>query len=112
VTPALTALLQDPRRAQEVAPEAVPALLVELAAVQTALAARLLAPNLEGPGNGQPPEGDRLLKVREAAGKLGMTPDYLYHHSKKFPFTVKPTSRMLRFSARGIEKFIRQREGR
>lgn len=54
---------------------------------------------------------DRLLDVVEAAQRLGTSQDYLYRQAKKLPFTVRIGSR-LRFSAHGIERFIRSRQGR
>ena len=55
---------------------------------------------------------DRLLTVEEAARKLAVSDDWLYRHADKLPFTVRIGDRHLRFSAAGIEKFIRQRAGR
>jgi len=57
-----------------------------------------------------PPE-DRLLDVHGASERLGTSTDYLYRHSSKLPFSIRIGSR-LRFSARGIERFIRTRQGR
>ena len=55
---------------------------------------------------------DRLLKPSEAAEKLGLTMDYLYRHADTFPFTVRPSPKQLRFSARGIEEWIRKERAR
>lgn len=64
-------------------------------------------------GNGaHPSEEDRLLTVDEAATKLGVSKDWLYRRAKKLPFTVFQSPRMVRFSIRGIERYIRQRQGR
>jgi excisionase family DNA binding protein len=54
---------------------------------------------------------DQLLDVDEAADRLGTSTDYLYRHSGKLPFTVRIGSR-LRFSARGIDRFISTPQGR
>ena len=54
--------------------------------------------------------GDRLLNVREAAARLCITPDWLYRHHKQLPFVVRH-GRLLRFSAHGIEDYIRKRRG-
>ncbi|MBI4582735.1 MAG: helix-turn-helix domain-containing protein [Planctomycetes bacterium] len=98
----LDALAEDPTRAAEVPAEEVPGILVRLAALQTALAANLAMPASAAP--------DRLLDAEEAATMLGASMDYLYRHAKKLPFTVR-VGRRLRFSQKGIEKFIRQRQG-
>ena len=55
-------------------------------------------------------QGDRLLNVDEAGEKLGVKPDWLYHHHKSLPFTVRH-GRLLRFSELGIEEYIRKRRG-
>jgi predicted DNA-binding transcriptional regulator AlpA len=55
---------------------------------------------------------DRLLTVKEASRKLGLTIDYLYRHADHFPFTVRVGPRQLRFSLHGMERYIRQRTTR
>lgn len=107
----LAALFEDPARVAEIPPDRVPALLGEIERLRATLWARLTTP---AGGNGQPdpPAEDRLLSVTEAAEKLGLTEDYLYRHAKTLPFTVRVGPRQLRFSLRGIERYIRQRQGR
>lgn len=77
--------------------------------VKAELWARLTA------GAGRPtvpdPE-DRLLTVEEAAEKLGVSTDWVYRRSKTLPFVVRPSVGVVRFSLHGIEKYIRQRQGR
>lgn len=58
-----------------------------------------------------PAEPDRLLTVAEAAQRLGLSKDHLYRHANAYPFVVRLGSR-LRFSERGFERYIRQRQGR
>lgn len=108
--PSLDQLVADPARAHDLLPEAARDLLVQVVGLQTVLLARALS--TPAGGNGQP-EGqeDRLLTVEEAARKLGLSRDYIYRHAKTFSFTVRLGSR-LRFSERGIERYIRQRQGR
>ncbi len=55
---------------------------------------------------------DRLLTTKEAAIKLGLSKDYLYRHAQTFPFTVRIGARHLRFSFKGIERYISTRRGR
>ena len=55
-------------------------------------------------------EEERLLTVDDAAVKLGVTRDWLYRRAKSLPFTVRPSPGKVRFSLRGIEKYIRQRQ--
>lgn len=52
---------------------------------------------------------DRLLKIEEAAARLGTSPDWLYRNAGRFSFTVRLSPRQLRFSAKGIDRFITNR---
>jgi len=108
----LALLLADPARAAEVPADAIPALLAQLAAEQarvsaleTALAARLA----EAAGTNGPP-ADQLLTVEEAAAKLGTTRDWLRRHPH-LPFVVRLSPGQVRYSAKGIERFIATRMG-
>lgn len=96
----------------QIPPEQIPAMLAQLAAMQSTLAARLLGAPPTTNGQSHPPaESDRLLDIQEAATMLSVSPDWLYRRTKKLPFVVR-LGRQIRFSARGIEKHIRQRAGR
>ena len=53
---------------------------------------------------------DRLLSADEAATLLAVSPDWLYRHAKKFPFTRKLGPKMLRFSHQGIKKWLATRK--
>ena len=105
----LALLLADPARAAEVPADAIPALLAQLAAEQarlsaleTALAARLAAAaGTNGPH-------DQLLTIDEAAAKLGTTRDWLRRHPH-LPFVVRLSPGQVRYSAKGIERFIAMR---
>ncbi len=91
-----------------------PRLLGDLERLKASLWARTMSPlaTHDGlSGTTRPTGGDQLLTVEEAAEKLGVSRDWLYRHSKKLAFTVR-LGRHLRFSARGIERYIRQRQGR
>jgi hypothetical protein len=52
---------------------------------------------------------DRLLTVHDAATILAVTPDWLYRHADDFAFTVRPGPGQLRFSALGIQEYLRKR---
>ena len=103
-------LLRDPMRIDAVPPYAIPPLLCQLAALQSALAARLLTPPASTEGHAA--EGDTLLDVAETARRLGTTKDWLYRHANRLPFTVRMGPRQLRFSANGLARYLRQRQGR
>lgn len=49
---------------------------------------------------------DRLLKVAEAAVRLGVTPRWLYAHASDFPFTVRLPGRRLRFREGGLTAYL------
>jgi predicted DNA-binding transcriptional regulator AlpA len=54
---------------------------------------------------------DRLLDTEEASKVLHVSPDWLYRNSRKLPFTRKLGSKVLRFSYRGIQTWIRKGVG-
>ena len=60
-------------------------------------------------GNGHQ-DGDKLLDAEEAAKTLSVSPDWLYRHANRLPFTRKLRPRMLRFSEQGIQKYIATRK--
>jgi predicted DNA-binding transcriptional regulator AlpA len=105
----LEAVLSDlEAQAQHLSVERLPQFLGSLARVAATAQQRLLLPSLSLPAEGE----DRLLKAEEAATRLGTTRDYLYRNAGKLPFTVRLGPGQLRFSERGIQKFIRSRQGR
>ena len=81
--------------------------LPELIAQVEALKARLYA-RLTSASPAPAAIRDRLLNVKEAAQKLGRSPDWLYRHGSELPFVVRD-GRLLRFSEQGIEEYIRRR---
>jgi len=104
----------------ELPEEQIPAAIAQLAAAQAMLAARLLA---NGNGVHEPQTADRLLTAKEAAPLVGVSADYLYSHAEQLPFSVKlpaaktksasgETKTHLRFSAQGIQRWIKSRAGR
>ena len=53
-------------------------------------------------------ETDKLLTIDEAAAVLNTSKDYLYRHHHELPFTVRLSPRQLRFSAKGITRYIEE----
>jgi excisionase family DNA binding protein len=104
-------LLGDPRLVEAMPPEVARALLLQLAPLTEALRLRALSPPASVNGQPEAPAEDRLLTVEEAAQKLGLSRDWCYRQAKRLPFAVR-IGRQLRFSERGIERYIRQRQGR
>src|SRR2546422_100188 len=84
--------------------EALPAALAHLAALQARVAARL-ATGVAGNGNGSPQAEDRLLSVKEAAEVLHVTVDWLRRHPE-LPFVVSVSPGQMRYSARGLQRYI------
>lgn len=86
------------------------ALWCQLAALQNVLAARCLQ-DLVISHETQAPDRDHLLTVGEAAARLACSTDWLYRHHPRLGFAVR-NGRHLRFSADGLERYIRERAGR
>jgi len=89
------------RAARELPVEELPVLIGQLEAAKAAAWARLAVPQAQ-------PEHDELLNVTEAAGRLGVSTDYLYTHHRDYAFTRRQGRKLL-FSAIGIDTYIRQR---
>jgi len=55
-------------------------------------------------------EGDHLLDAEEASKILSVSPDWLYRHGSRLPFTRKLAPRVLRFSSQGIQRYLSTRK--
>ena len=95
----------------DISPQEALSIIGDLERLKASVWMRLMGAQAKGDGHA-PAREDLLLTVKEAAQKLGVLPDWLYRRAKKLPFTVRLGKRHLRFSARGIERYIRQRQGR
>ena len=98
-------LLADPAN---IPPNLIPAVLSRLSALQTTLTTRLLEAQ-HSPEHSE--NSEALVDVDEASRRLATSKDWLYRHAKRLPFTVR-VGRALRFSTHGIDRYIRQRQGR
>ncbi len=105
--PDLSALLRDPTRVAEIPIEAIPPLVMQLAALQSAMAVRLMLAQENAASN----PDDRLLGIEEATRKLGVSMSWLYRRSSALSFVVR-MGRKLMFSEQGIDRYIKQRSGR
>ncbi|PYQ05208.1 MAG: hypothetical protein DMF82_09025 [Acidobacteria bacterium] len=85
--------------------EDLPRLAGDFEAARAATWGRILAPR---PASAETIP-DQNLPVDEAAGRLGVSKDYLYRHADRLPFTVR-IGRKLLFSARGLEKWNAQKQ--
>jgi excisionase family DNA binding protein len=88
-------------------PAQIRALLSQLTALQGVMAARLIAARCDENADGM----DVLLSVDEAAQRLGVSTDWLFRRSRTLPFVVR-LGRHLKFSTRGIDRYLRNRIGR
>ena len=103
----LAALVEDPGKVATVPAGKIPALLSQLSAVQSAMAARLVSADRDDAAGSE----DTLLTVEQAAERLGVSKDWLFRRSRTLPFVVR-LGRHLRFSNRGIDRYLRSRTGR
>jgi len=90
-------------------PERIPALITQLAALQSALAARLMTPTQE-PQIEATDSADVLLKVDEVADRLRKSAKWVYRRAKTLPFARRLGPRSWVFSQNGMERWLaRQR---
>jgi predicted DNA-binding transcriptional regulator AlpA len=103
----LTRVLQD---VDTIDPDELPSLLAQVAALLGTLSTQLLTTQRDV-RRGMQSDEDSLLTVTEAAQRLNTSPDWLYRHASKLPFTVRLTPKQLRFSSQGIERYLQRRKG-
>jgi hypothetical protein len=85
--------------------EGIPAALTALAAVQTALAARLMtppAPQVTGSDLAE----DEMLTVQEVAQRLRRSPKWVYRRCNALPFARRLDNRSWVFSQKGLERWL------
>jgi predicted DNA-binding transcriptional regulator AlpA len=99
--PSWDQLIADPSIIDAFSPATAKRLWLDLQAAEKQLALRMSMPETRS-------DADRLLTVDEAAAILAKTPDWLYRHADRLPFTVRE-GRLLRFSQSGIQRYIRAR---
>jgi hypothetical protein len=80
--------------------EELPRLLGDLAEVSATANARLAHPVVEA-------RPDELLNVEETARRMGVSKDFLYRNSRRYPFTRRQGRKLL-FSSTGIDMYLRR----
>jgi predicted DNA-binding transcriptional regulator AlpA len=95
----LGSIAVEPQRIADLSQRQLPALLAELASIQTLVAARL-AIVVDESRKGE------LLKVTEAAKLMGTTVDWLYRHADDFPFVRRLGPGQLRFDRAGLDAYM------
>ena len=103
----LSALLKE---VDALDPAQLSPVLAQVTALQTTLSAKLLVQQGQERRADTASEG-HLLTVEEAAERLGTSRDWLYRKAHKLPFTVRLGARQLRFSSKGIDRYLRTRQG-
>ncbi len=106
--PGLEELAADPGKARVLDGHITDVLETTAIAALNSLRSRKLALAADARSRSDGRQGDRLLKARDVAQRLGVGVDFVYHHSKKLPFTVYLESAP-RLSEKGLEEFIRKR---
>jgi hypothetical protein len=97
----LDALLADPAQMAALEPAQVSAMLTQLAALQTTLAASLL--NHREPAE---PEPDRMLSLEEAAAVLQQTPEWVRRRARRLSFARRISRKKLLFSEAGLHRWL------
>jgi hypothetical protein len=110
--PALESVQANPDLIERLPSEVIAALYSQAASVEAILRARLLALNAVGQGQPMSIESERALHIEEAARLLNTSADSLYRKWPKLPFAYKdPLDGKIKFSLRGIERYIASRAG-
>jgi hypothetical protein len=97
-------IFTNPLRVNELSAEERGKLLIQLPAVQTALAAVVVMTPVKIAS--QQHEPDQLLTVEEAAKVLSVEPHWIYSRSKTLPFVRKLSHKCLRVSKLDMEKYL------
>lgn len=104
----LARALEDPTVLEEWSEEELTEVLAVLEGLKARVWSRLF--QLSGAGEEEEesprPDPDQLLDVNDASAVLGVTPRWLYDHADKLPFTRKLAPRTLRFSERGLYRWL------
>ena len=98
-------IIADPSGMEDITPQEAGEMLVKLSSIQTILMSRVLSGN----GNGNHAQQDELLTVEEAANRLNTSVDWIRRHTKTLPFTVRISPKQVRFSAKKIETYLKNR---
>jgi predicted DNA-binding transcriptional regulator AlpA len=79
--------------------------LTQLAALQSALAARLILARGKEDVALTIPQEEELLTAEQAAALLSVSVDWMYRHASGLPFTKRLSRKALRFSRAGLLKW-------
>lgn len=94
---------------EELPRERLPAAAGRLAEAQALLQLRLHANGMNEAPKHAEPDPDPLLDVKAAAEMLGVNIRWLYRRADRLPFTRRLGPRTLRFSERGLRRWLETR---
>lgn len=112
-TPDLASVAANPDQVEKLPDEVLPDLLADVERLRARVWTRLNRPvNSTGNGDKTPSkrvEEDQLLDVESVAEILSVDTRYVYDHADEWPFTRRISSRKLRFSKKGLFRWLRNR---
>jgi len=100
--PTLDDLINDSSLAKTMSCDEATGMLSRLMALQATLMVQAVSSREQE----HQTSGDRLLKVEEVAYRLNCDTDWVYRKADKLPFACRLSPRQLRFSEKGLEKYI------
>jgi excisionase family DNA binding protein len=111
--PSLDDLTRDPAKAASLPPGVAAALLVQAAAVQSVLAARIASAEAAAPAPAPAPaEHDPLLTIPEVAKLLGFARGYTYELVRRGEIRAVHHGKYWRIPKASVDDFIRANAGR
>jgi predicted DNA-binding transcriptional regulator AlpA len=104
-------LLADPARVPSIPRGEVPKVLGQLEELRAALWAHMTMPQRtsaldQAPAANAEGDTDRLLTVQELAKALSVDDRWVYRRADSLPFTRRLSDRTLRFSQRGLDRWL------
>lgn len=107
----LAAVIADPNRVDNIPTEELPDILADIERLRVRVWTRLNSPPVrpESPNESDSESSDRLLDADGVAEVLNVTERYVYDHADEWPFTRRISRRKLRFSKRGLYRWLETR---
>ena len=102
-------LVADPDQVDAIRAEDIPDIIGVLESVKTRLFGRLMASSLPQMEPSPSKAEDRLLDATEAAERIGVKRKWMYDHFDTLPFGKRLADRTLRFSERGLERWLERK---
>lgn len=107
---ALTEVVADPDRLEKLPRERLPELLADVERLRAEVWSRLSCPPRENGAESEDADrDDQLLDVEAVAEVLDVDERYVYEHADDWPFTRRISPRKLRFSERGLYRWLETR---